>query len=370
MRIDSLDYLRGGMAVSVMLFHYTSWSIGGVESGSLLGKLGIYAVSIFYILSGLSLSFVYFSLDRAFSIREFILKRIFRIVPLFWLCLTLALLMKVVNGFLITGEGFQVDWLGVFLNYTLLFGFVMPDVYFSVGAWSIGNEVVFYAIFPFIIGSVIKYGKVVIYIWCALSFLLYCYFAFNFVDRDASLASNWATYVNPLNQVFLFVLGIALALLVKPYKQRLFTSTPKYIVGIILVLSVFALWPVESGDIELVTGLNRLVLTLLSLAIVYYFYVYPFKVNGLAGRFLSFLGECCYSIYLLHPIISFPVVYVLNLHFGFSLVFSYFCSVGFTLIACYISFNYIESPMIDLGKKIAGGKVGDANLQLSKAPGK
>jgi exopolysaccharide production protein ExoZ len=59
-RLESLDYLRGLMAVSVMAFHYVSWSFVKPGADSLLGKLGIYAVSIFYILSGVSLSFVYF----------------------------------------------------------------------------------------------------------------------------------------------------------------------------------------------------------------------------------------------------------------------------------------------------------------------
>ncbi len=58
-RVESLDYLRGLLAVSVMIYHYVAWS--GVELGAdtVLGRLGIYSVSTFYILSGLSLGLVY-----------------------------------------------------------------------------------------------------------------------------------------------------------------------------------------------------------------------------------------------------------------------------------------------------------------------
>ncbi len=83
-RIESLDYLRGIMALSVMLFHYYSWAFGSLDASSLLSKLGIYAVSIFYILSGLSLSIVYVNRSaNKFNCYEFLLKRIFRILPLF-----------------------------------------------------------------------------------------------------------------------------------------------------------------------------------------------------------------------------------------------------------------------------------------------
>jgi len=82
-RVESLDYLRGLMALAVMIYHYVAWTIGGLEADSVLGRLGIYAVSVFYILSGLSLAIVYN--DRISSIgdvRDFMIKRVFRIFPI------------------------------------------------------------------------------------------------------------------------------------------------------------------------------------------------------------------------------------------------------------------------------------------------
>ena len=84
-RIESLDYLRGLMALSVMIYHYISWGAGPIGSEHLLGKLGIYAVSMFYILSGLSLGLVYYGrITSASDIGSFMIKRVFRIFPLFW----------------------------------------------------------------------------------------------------------------------------------------------------------------------------------------------------------------------------------------------------------------------------------------------
>lgn len=58
-RIDSLDYLRGIMALLIMLYHYYSWIYSGFDSSEFMGRIGVYGVSIFYILSGLTLYVAY-----------------------------------------------------------------------------------------------------------------------------------------------------------------------------------------------------------------------------------------------------------------------------------------------------------------------
>jgi exopolysaccharide production protein ExoZ len=58
-RIKGLDWLRGLMAFSIMLYHYSSLSFVEQDAGTLLGRLSVYAVSIFFILSGLSIAVAY-----------------------------------------------------------------------------------------------------------------------------------------------------------------------------------------------------------------------------------------------------------------------------------------------------------------------
>jgi peptidoglycan/LPS O-acetylase OafA/YrhL len=54
-RLESLDWLRGSMALSILLYH-----LGGPHDASTpLGKLAVYGVSIFFILSGLSMAIGY-----------------------------------------------------------------------------------------------------------------------------------------------------------------------------------------------------------------------------------------------------------------------------------------------------------------------
>ena len=59
-RLHNLDYLRGLAAASIMFYHFTTWSFGEYDADTLIRRIGIYGVAIFYVLSGLTLYHVYF----------------------------------------------------------------------------------------------------------------------------------------------------------------------------------------------------------------------------------------------------------------------------------------------------------------------
>lgn len=205
-RIESLDYLRRIMAISVMLYHYYSWSFGTLGVETLLGKLGIYAVSIFYVLSGLSLTIVYYQRIKTISdISRFFIKRLFRIFPLFWLVITVSLLYRYIAG---SGE-LDVSLYIIFLNYSLLFSFFDPTAYLSTGAWSIGNEVVFYSV---LVLAFFLSNKNIIVLSCIilLSFIIGFYISNELLNSHQLLSKQWNTYINPLNQFYLFMSGVVI----------------------------------------------------------------------------------------------------------------------------------------------------------------
>lgn len=360
-RLHSLDYLRGLMAISVMLYHYTSWSVGSPDPSSLLGKLGIYAVSLFYILSGLSLSFVFFSVGKPFSLKEFVIKRAFRIIPIFWLCLIFSLVLRYLQHYFISGDIYQPEWGVLFLNFSLLFGFFMPDQYMSIGAWSIGNEVVFYTIFPLIIYACTRFGKVMAICCLCLSLLPAGYFAFVLIDVTKEFSLNWSLYVNPLNQLFLFVSGICIAIFFKPDESGMVKLKRVYTLSLIILVGLFIYVPVGVNSVDLMVGMERVILSTLSILIVLNVYIFQFTLKGWLNTILLFFGKCCYSIYLIHPIVAFPLSFLLHDKLGVHLVIVHIISAVVTFIASAIIYNRVELPMINIGKKLA---VGDTRALL------
>lgn len=121
-RVNSFDWLRGLMALSIMLYH-----LGGRnDAASLLGKLGIYGVSIFFILSGLSMAIAY---DRHISdLRSaavFFVRRLFRIWPPLWLAVVLVTVPAYISGQ-------SYDLITIALNLSTTFGFVAPTQYINL----------------------------------------------------------------------------------------------------------------------------------------------------------------------------------------------------------------------------------------------
>lgn len=114
-----------------------------LDSSNALGRLGVYGVSIFFILSGLSVAIVYNASikDITTSINLFI-RRILRIWPLLWVVCFLIFFKMYMSG--------TYSWKLLLINITTLFGFIKPTAYLATGAWSIGNEMVYYALTPLI----------------------------------------------------------------------------------------------------------------------------------------------------------------------------------------------------------------------------
>jgi exopolysaccharide production protein ExoZ len=336
-RIVGLDYLRGLAALFIMLYHYISWTFGRFDASTFLGKIGVYGVSIFYILSGITLYHVY-NQGKVSSLKfwkDFFKKRVLRIYPLMWFVIicSIALYAK------------KVDFIDLVLNLTGLFGFIKWDVYLSTGLWSIGNELVFYSLFPLLIIS-IRYNKLIYFIVGLISAVFFCYFAF-FVFKGQN---DWRNYVNPLNQFFLFYSGVTIAY---------FNSDKKFSNNVLILtftvcLITFVFAPVDGELNILYSSYWRILYSLLSMVFCFVFLNWHGTESNMLTKGLLYLGEISYGVYLIHPI-AYEISGIIN---------SYFISIGFasremyrllfavilTFIVSGLSFKYFEMFFVKLGK--------------------
>lgn len=142
----------------------------------------------------------------------------------------------------------------------------------------------------------------------------------------------------------------------KPRESYTLKISCSYTLSLITLLALFIFFPVGSKSIDLVTGFERVVLSLLSILIVLNIYIFQFSIKGFLGDVLLFFGRCCYSIYLIHPIVALPLSFVLHDKLGVNLVATYVLSAVITLILSAIIYEKIEKPMMELGKKLAKRK--------------
>lgn len=322
------------MAFAIMIYHLLAWKVIQTDSSSLIGRFGIYGVSIFFVLSGLSMAIVYhhFIKDGKTSLIFFV-RRIFRLWPLLWIC---VLFISLVN-FIFKGE---LDIWKIFLNLTTLFGFIAPSEYINVGAWSIGNEVFYYALTPFFICAY-NYSKILGNLIVAISIFIGVLFGF-FILQEADLSIQWSTYINPLNNLFLYTSGIAL------YYNFSDINLKKYSYFFILIpLLIFGLYPVSGDQINIVTDINRVIFSFSAILIVLGFYKLDVKLPLLVSKPFSNLGEATYGIYLLHPI-----VYMVVSRFIDYPLFVILFTIVVTIAAANISYKVFEKPFIKIGKDV------------------
>jgi exopolysaccharide production protein ExoZ len=339
-RLHTLDYLRGLSALGIMIYHFSMWAFGIFSPDSFMGKWGVYGVGIFYILSGLTLFHVYYNRMRpsADDLKDFFLKRIFRIFPLLWLTI-----------FLTIATSKQIPGMGSLLaNLTGVFGLIQWDGYIGTGTWSIGNELVFYLFFPVFV-FLAKRSKPLFLGFSLFLFALFIYFAFYKLDVNKGFLNpeQWSTYVNPLNQVFLFLSGFLMGL----YLTNMRVSNLVSLLLFMLALTAFYLY-VPTG-VNLSASVNRIVLSLLSFVICFAFYKNTLVLPSVIDRSLRLLGEASYSVYLLHPIvwlISLKMMAVLRIEI--SPLLKVLVAASVTLVIGYLNYKYFETFFIRAGKKL------------------
>lgn len=324
-RLESLDWLRGLMALSIMLYHLA----GQYDSNTVLGRIGIYGVGVFFILSGLSMGIAYdrFIVDARSAV-AFLIRRIFRIWPLLWV----AIAAVVIPG-MIAGKRFKV--LLILANLTTIYGFARPWSYINGGAWSLGNEMVYYALTPLLIFAYHQ-GRWLGNFVLVLTVFVAGLFAFHWLHLSSGLDVQWKTYINPFNNLFLYCAGIALYFNFRRVELRQGWHIPLFLAFPL----AFAFFPASGDQISIVTGASRMFLSAICVGVVFAFYKCPPSLPRSIASVLSRLGEISYGVYLLHPIVWEHAKHIL----GNRPVFVAVAVIPISIFASSLTFRYIESP--------------------------
>ena len=325
------------MALAVLVFHFQKWSSSGFwDATTVVGKLGVYAVSVFFVLSGLTLALVYTDMPLGTwrGNRRFFAKRLGRILPLLWLATVATFALD---------HNLQLwGWGDFFFNMTGIFGFVCPGRDIALGAWSLGNELVFYAFFPILWLFFKKIGPCAWWTAFVLSASAGIFYAFCWVKRDLGFQEQWTVYTQPAHHFFFFAAGTGLGF----FQKNILSVAPR--IWWVLLVAVgfwFAFWPVGAAPTNLIFGADRLFLSALAILFAAAFFGSRMRFSGQIHSVLTWLADCSYSIYLLHPIV-FRLAKWANLHFfGFPMTVALTAAFLATMLVSHFIFKNYERPM-------------------------
>ncbi|WP_162958831.1 acyltransferase family protein [Nocardia yunnanensis] len=142
-RYEFLDALRGLAAFAVVIQHVSERLFPAYFrfSQAYFG-LGEFGVFVFFLVSGFIIPA---SMERGRSLGQFWVGRFFRLYPLFWACLTAAMLLYSVNQFGLRASYLEHSVRNFLANLTMVQFFLGGENILIIGAsWSLAYELVFY----------------------------------------------------------------------------------------------------------------------------------------------------------------------------------------------------------------------------------
>lgn len=351
-----MGVLRAIFAISVVFAH-SGWPAGMIFVG------GENAVRLFYIISGFLISYVLLESKAYANLSSFYLNRYLRLYPIYFF---VSIITLVIFVFLKNYSVFNVYKLapasaGVFLafssvflfaqdlvmflgvkNNTLVFvtNFYNSDIVLYGGllvpqAWTIGIEIMFYLIAPFVLPN-----RKFIFLVLLFSLSLRVYL----VDIGIGDKDPWTYRFFPTELAFFLIGSLSHQILLPLYKKifngivQLLASIATYFLIVISV--VYFIVPIEEiwKQVFLFSAFTLLVPFCFIFQNIY--------------KFDNWIGGLSYPIYICHIIVIFTSTYMLNKYnVEDKRVISCF-SVFLSIICAVVLNKYIGYPLEKIRSKI------------------
>lgn len=332
-RLIRIDGLRGLAIIGVIAVHSVGFGVGQ------------FGVQLFFLISGFILTYV--ASKGIFFPTNFFIKRFFRLAPLFYTVLIICYLIGF-NNLLEDDVPMQtLDTANLVWHMSFLHG-LHPDYLRSIISifWSLTPEVVFYLFFPLLF---LLSGKNLVK--CLVVALIVAPFAApiaRLIFGDTGTVVIWISK-SPIVNMYLFVFGM----LVYKYPDFFKKNAWKYIAFVAAAL--FLMNEIGHG-IRVANNISRVFFVnynygyvLLSFPFLVYSDVFLAKII-FDNPLITLIGKISYSAFLLH---SLAIVAVKNNSFiHVPLMIEFALTMIITIFICYLSYTYIEQPMIGLGNRI------------------
>lgn len=365
----NLNGLRFIAAFLVIIHHIEQFKgIFGMASHfenyhvNILGKLG---VTLFFVLSGFLITYLLLEEKREFgfiSIKEFYIRRILRIWPLYYLVTILGFFVLPMFSFFNLPN--MVPDSTSFTIKLCLFLFMMPNICLALFSpvpyasqlWSVGVEEQFYLFWPWMLSRSQKPLRILIII----SLL---FFSFNFLPEMTRYLNSTLGFLSKetlertaslMTSIF-SMLRIACMAIGGITAYILFSKNEK-------VLGFLFSWPIQLATYLLLAAiyikgiyLPQEGFSLFFAVIILNLAANPKSLLALENKVFNLLGKVSYGLYMLHAIaIALSVKLVLNFtnETGFiTNVSIYGFSLLFTIILATLSYFYFEKRFLNLKDK-------------------
>ncbi len=288
MQLDSLQILRALAALAVVVYHLGDSLIkdfGLTDTNPF--AIGAYGVDLFFVISGFVICYASINTHSPLA---FMKKRIFRIVPLYYLLTIGVFLVALAMPTLLNSTVADLSHLLkslAFIPFEKAEGEVYPLLFLG---WTLNFEMFFYLLFALCFGFK-KYREI-----AAALLVIICVIIGSFIDFSQVVPEFFSRSIM-LN----FVWGIAVFLIYR-HRPEVMAHVRWLWIPATLTILIQALAPLPFPR-EFSIGLPSAIILLSALPTQ--------NISGRAGDAMKLIGDASYSLYLVHPYVrrqlSWPV---------------------------------------------------------------
>lgn len=343
---DTIDGLRGFLAIGVFIHHSYIWyqylqtNSWKAPDSNLYNQLGETSVSLFFMITAFLFSTKLLNTNVGkIDWYTIFISRFFRLAPMYFVSISILILIifTISNWVLnVSITKFLIE-LFCWATFTIIYrpdinNFIHTNLINAGVVWSLSYEWLFYASLPILSILLLKKKTSTIYVTLSVLFV-FIYFIVHNINY---------------NHLLSFFGGIITSLIIKHNSKRINFNSK--INSIIILLCLFIMLLFRSPDNYICKILLTIIFILIALGNDFF--------GILKSSRLKLLGDISYSIYLIHGIIIFIIMFFyFNLDKAKQLSSTNFCITIFIItpiivITSYLTHKYIEMPFINYSKKI------------------
>lgn len=347
-----IDALRGVAILGVILVHSSQLVAPASAALRQLMAEGALGVQLFYVASALTLymSWQARSPQEVSPVRNFYIRRFFRIAPMFYLAIAGSLAVRGLAPSYWAPNG--IEWWFFPITASFLHGF-HPETINSVvpGGWSIAVEMTFYLLLPLLMPYMRTLRSSLVMLTAAFALYAFNVFMvprlFSYPEHHQYLVDNFVMF-NLLGQMPVFILGMLCYLLLRAELSRVMILRIATM-GTAILLSLLWLSYTTVAWLPrhiLAGGIFAMMVLVLA----------NWPIRAVVNRVTTTLGKLSYSMYLMH----FAVIMALSkLGMADRLPSSDLVSALFfvgivlaTAAVSYFCYHFVEKPGIAMGRRI------------------
>ena len=352
-RSSAMDGVRGLAVLIVFLSHPSGrdQALSPMLQFHGIGQVGVY---LFFVLSGYLLAsnlIDEWNKTGSISIKNFLIRRFFRIAPLYYFVLASVFLYQLSTNITYPSYLHIDDGVLGFIKHLLFF---KGDGVF----WTIPTEFIFYLVLPWLVIFGLEKGMLAYYILATVAILYFLWFLLITVNLVPSAWALKLVQIKHSSQFLdVFICGVLAAftqknaLIIQFFKEN--TWLVDRIATFVLVTTLLLTFAMISFKF---LNLDRLFYSLrwasLLYGLVFAFVIMTVSLNGIICKIfeikvLRFLGVVGFSWYLIHLL----VLQIVN-SFSFAPPIKFLLSTLLLVVFTSFLYTFVEKPFMRVGKKL------------------